>query len=459
MSAAPSARPAPFSEPNPPTWEQQARAALRRTRRADLEKGVQVRSRYAATPCPCSRVTDAHSPTEQKIYAAMQAIGRGEFNRSPRPGQAPTIGRQNDKEYDYTVHVSMGALGFLAGQLAKPPEPALPVSTVQYNLKNLAQKHSVIPIEVRRPGDKEASNREASVFRLPHWQDVLDARRADPQIATTHGSADPKDSLQWHIGRSNSHRLLSPEEAVEWKIEQVVPAKTKHSSAAAKETSTSPAAAPAERPSEVATPGATPKAAAKPTAGIKEKLSIEVAYRFEGQYETLSIQDWLSKMCGGFCDIAAEILSNAERTAADHDPPREMPIKGALYAWGNEGVIECCDWAIEKIRRPVNGRRVAMFKGSPAKFLSTCMLDQAHVHHYLDKLEDRADKARKKAARAHEECRDALAMHRRKPTLDTYGLLSSRLDLLAENDPLRGEVMELLLAVKDISDVEKPRAP
>jgi len=95
----------------------------------------------------------------------------------------------------------------------------MPESTVRDNIRSLVKKHSIVPwnvhtgtAEPRRRGDHGGT----TSWRLPEWEDVLAARRADPLIGT--GTA--KNTYFWVIGPGK--RFLTQAEIAEWGLEDFV---------------------------------------------------------------------------------------------------------------------------------------------------------------------------------------------------------------------------------------------
>ena len=458
MSAAAPSRPVLRTSPRPPApkpppWDEDAVKLLRKDRRLCLDNGIPVTGKYEPTPRPCNRVDDALTDVQWKIVETLRAIARGEYQRPRSPGQAPVVGWMLG-EFDHQSQVSEQAL---AGLVAfRYGEPVMNLSTLQRNLKAAIDKHVVERQEIRRRGQKGPSNREASVFRLRPFDQVLAARKADLNIGTTHVTDEAPNGVHWLTGRSKSRRILSPEKVAERRIEQVVPAKkifnapSNSAKRAEAVVSSPPAAAPEARPSEAAVSSVqqpTKAAATKVvTADVRQALDVEVSWKWDAreQLRTQPMREWLGEVFGYACDdrIGCDIVSNAIATAARRDPPRDFPIKGPLQNFGHEGLIECCSWAIDKIRDPKT--RVPRYKGSPAGYLAHMMADQAHVDGYLDNLERRRKREQKDASKAYEECQETLRQHKRKPTEDTYDLLAVRVLSVPEGDPMRKEAEALL---------------
>lgn len=291
---------------------------LRGMRTAAREAGTWTGSIFESIPQPCWLVTQAHSDTQQGIYELLQAIGEKPNEYAARLSTRARIqGHKGAKPFEYTVHVSIGALAELRG---------IAVTTLQRNLRWLARKHSVRHMQIRKRGDATPTNRDPSVFYLPAYADVLAARRDDPNIATTHGEDDPKRSLQWHNGRANSRRLLTPEQAERWQIAKL-PARPKKPATAAVE------ATPA-RPAAIAQPHKTPTTSTTvaPDAGRGSGVGVRQSI---GVPEF--VQKGLDQLCGTFCDLAPVIMAQLRETAAAHG--KDFP---------DDGVVECCKWFLER---------------------------------------------------------------------------------------------------------------
>lgn len=222
--------PAPASAPYPRLpgahkhWCEQTRKRLRYLRQ-DAEEWDGCR--YTALPHPSwlvqdfeiaddtppHLVRDALSDVQRRIYSQLRDIGQGKHNR-PATGARSQIAGCKTGPNDYTVRVSHGSLAMLLG---------LPVNTVRDNLARLEGKHMIVRHEVRSRGEKRGKNRVESVFRLPPFNDVLAAIRADPNIATTHGDKDPKASIAWDNGRRDSRKFLTPAQAEQWRLQTLPP--------------------------------------------------------------------------------------------------------------------------------------------------------------------------------------------------------------------------------------------
>ena len=462
MSAAASALPEPKltrAEWEQQSWEENNKKQLRKWRNLEIAAGV-PHNRYEATPRACWLVEQAHSTNQQKVFMALKAAEKFERPESRCLTRISSITINGDPLHRL-VHISLGTLSWLIKQMFGT---AMPISTLRRCLKRLAEKHSIIIHQVIRRGDDKVSNREASIFELPLYSAVLSARANDPKIGTTHRSDEKPNGFQHTDGRSNSMNLLSPEKVRGWKIEQLVKVgKVETASkgeAQSKSNSAPPQSrgpvgpplepAPEARPSEAAVSSVqqpTKAAATKVvTADVRQALDVEVSWKWDAreQLRTQPMREWLGEVFGYACDdrIGCDIVSNAIATAARRDPPRDFPIKGPLQNFGHEGLIECCSWAIDKIRDPKT--RVPRYKGSPAGYLAHMMADQAHVDGYLDNLERRRKREQKDASKAYEECQETLRQHKRKPTEDTYDLLAVRVLSVPEGDPMRKEAEALL---------------
>lgn len=156
---------------------------------------------------------DALSDSQRRIYQLMRDIGKGKYNRPAVGGRAQIVGRKNG-ESDWTIHASLGAMASILG---------MPVVTLRDNLQGLLAKHHVVRLEVRSRGEGRGKNRVESVYRLPPFNDVLAAIRADPNIATTHGDKDPRDTIQWDNGRSNSRKFFTPAQVDQWALATLPP--------------------------------------------------------------------------------------------------------------------------------------------------------------------------------------------------------------------------------------------
>jgi hypothetical protein len=187
-------------------------------------------------------------------------------------------------------------------------------------------------------------------FRCPSFDDVLAARKADPAIATTHDG-----SLHWNNGRSNSRRLLTPDQAARWNVANA-PARPKKQEASAE-----PARVGA--PAEVAAMApAHPARLPRPGQTIVPE----------------EVQRGLDALCGNFCDLSPVIVANLRETAARHG--KEFP---------DQMVVEVCTWFLEAMGKEKVGTRyvpetsiletVYRYKvDMPAAFLRKCALDDTH---------------------------------------------------------------------------------
>lgn len=364
-------------------WLLTVRLRLKATRRNAIIAGTWAGSKYDSIPEPSWKVTQAHSATMDRVYRRLQAIGRGEHDRGAVGGMAPIKGRQNEKPFDYTLSVSTGALAALEG---------LKITTAQRALLRLAAVHSIIPFEVRARGEKSSANREATTYRVPPYDDVLAARKADPAIATTHDGA-----LQWNNGRANSRRLLSPELVARWRIEEL-PARPRKADALVQgeHEAPAPAAAAERKPAE--------PAYAQPATGIP-----------------IEVQKGLDELCGGFCDLAPVIVANLRATAARHD-----------RAFPDDGVVECCEWFMAASGKRLVGQRTRPgtsvqepvyeygIKGSPAAFLRKVTADDHDIQgsnwkRVMRYVDQQARRAQRRDRELHESIARSLQQLREAP--------------------------------------------
>jgi len=287
-------------------WSDTVRKILRHVRARAVEQRTWTCSKWEAVPQPAWKVAHAHSTTMQRVYERMQLIGKGEHNRAAIGAKSEISGREVDgRQYDYLIRASVGAIAILEG---------LPVTTVKRALVRLAAVHSIIPLAVRTQGEKGESNREATVWRLPLYAAVIEARKADPAIATTHDGR-----LQWNNGRANSRRLLTPEQAERWTIAQAVPAPP--------ESDYTP------------TTTAVPATAAPPVAEARPVRTVAAINRDAIPEAVQKAFDELQGNGGKpvFCDLAPVIIRQLRETAARHG--MDFPVDGA---------VECCTWFLEK---------------------------------------------------------------------------------------------------------------
>jgi hypothetical protein len=365
-------------------------------------------------------------------------------------------------EFDHQSQVSEQAL---AGLVAfRYGEPVMNLSTLQRNLKAAIDKHVVERQEIRRRGQKGPSNREASVFRLRPFDQVLAARKADLNIGTTHVTDEAPNGVHWLTGRSNSRRILSPEKVAERRIEQVVPAKkifnapSNSAKRAEAVVSSPPAAAPEARPSEPAVTSVQPVTKAVSTkavvktpskvaaVNIDQMLATVVTYwGTDGHSYTQTAKKWLDHFARGYCapTDAAEIAANAIAVAAARNPPREMTA---------EGLVICCRWIIDRGGADLNKatRTLVSRVRLPVPYLLTSTAEDVTIGAYFSWRDEEAikqqEKAVKDAARAHEDLVEVLRIYKR--TLEhvgrfdkqVYDYLKAGMVELAKDDKLWKEI-------------------
>jgi hypothetical protein len=255
-------------KPPEPYWDLQNRKLLLRARAASPDWPY---TKYGPIPQECITVDGAHSPNQQRIIEYLREKLR------LKTGKLQGV-----------IRISL---------LTISRELKMRLRTVQRNLIVLAAKRSLRVLTLRTRGEKGEANREATAYVIPTHVEVLEARRNDPLIGTTHGDADRSKSRQWTNGRRDSRRLLTPEEIELWGCAKL-PAKPG-----------APAPAKHEPPPEADADRAAPQPAMPPAAAT------DVPETVQDKLETLC------RLAPGYrpntCDIGSEVVSVVYATAAE----------------------------------------------------------------------------------------------------------------------------------------------
>jgi len=403
-------------------WNLNVRKRLSKVRRDAIEAGTWGENwRHDAIPQPCWVVSHLHSLQMEKLHLCLKSIGEGNHNRPAFANRAAIKGHKNEKPFDYTVYVSYQALSDLTG---------LPLSTVQRTMKRLAAVHSVIPFEIRRRDEHDASkNHAASGYRVPHYKDVLDRRKADETIAKTHDGR-----YHWNNGRPNSRRPLTPERAERWRIDAVIPVQqrkdarpeqeaTREAVSEAVNARSAPEQPSAAKLQSQPRPKPAPKQSTPPEPEEVTPLAkVEVP---EDQQKLLDLicgrimplgNQTLQWPLRAICDAAPKMLAGlqdiAKRAGKGNFPPSELA-----------GI---CEWFFEKKRKqgkfsmPDENRRwkecVAWVwtADNPVAYLTKCCTDfdqsEVTVCRYLDMLDEARKKARDDLRRGMQDALSALRL-------------------------------------------------
>jgi hypothetical protein len=377
-------------------------------------------ARYGPIPQESIYVDDAHSNTQQGLMSYFRATVQA------RTGKLQGV-----------IHVSLRTL---SRELKKS------LSTIARNLAQLQAKHSIRIQTVRTRGEHGPGNREATVYVIPTHVDVLEARRNDPLIGTTHGEADRSKSRQWTNGRRDSRRLLTPEEIGIWGCAKL-PAKP---GAAAPAKHEPPPVADADRAAPQPARATTPAIGDPPARGATPPVPPDQ-------------QEALNQLCGmvmppgsvtkqwplpAYCDLSGQILAGVQSIAQVTE--RQFPP---------DKIAGVCEWIFEKKSKLADIRiwdplrheyRLAEVRvwtaGMPAAYLLACMRDvdktQDLILRYLDALDKQkrrdAEKTQKDADRLRDEICEKLGyLHKHPGDKDIERFLT---ELKSLNPTLYGEV-------------------